>query len=558
MKKVVQTALVIIFIFLIGLYFYHHKNELFLLGNINPADLGVLFFLSLLIILAHAVNVWLILKDIGLKGMKTLSWIGIFFVSRFINFHITQCRALYMALKLKQDYGFSFTKSIGAFVYLTWFYTLTALLFCAAALFFFEFKDIGVFLLLCGGFLAILAIPPAVDASSKKLHLRHERLRWIQERVGDILEYHNNIMRKPALVALLTLFALLQFALYCALVYVGFTSIHVQTSPAHTTLFTVILIMSRFYNIVPNNLGLTELICGYFSESFTGTYSTGILVSGLVRVVDYMLVGIIALFFLPDFSFFKKTKVDPNALRRIAAPIHRFLRYKLYQWRHPCLEKDFLACHRLAYRYTLTTNERMLALYNAVKHVTQNNVRGDFVECGVYQGGSSMVAAQALYYQNDTSRKIYMYDTYEGMTEPSEHDINIRDSKAYNRYVKSKTNAGSTWCYAGLPEVQANMRKTDYPENQFVYVMGKVEETILQTLPDSIAILRLDTDWYESTLHELKYLYPLLSTNGILILDDYGYWKGAKKAVDEYMKQHNITEELREIDASGRYLIKKG
>ena len=74
--------------------------------------------------------------------------------------------------------------------------------------------------------------------------------------------------------------------------------------------------------------------------------------------------------------------------------------------------------------------------------------------------------------------------------------------------------------------------------------------------PDKIALLRLDTDWYESTKHELLHLYPILAMHGLLILDDYGIWAGCQKAVDEYFSERKIKIFLSRIDDSCRAAIK--
>ena len=75
--------------------------------------------------------------------------------------------------------------------------------------------------------------------------------------------------------------------------------------------------------------------------------------------------------------------------------------------------------------------------------------------------------------------------------------------------------------------------------------------------PPSIALLRLDTDWYESTYHELVHLYPRLSVGGILIIDDYGYWQGARRAVDRYFAEQGTRVFLSRIDETGRLAVKQ-
>lgn len=182
----------------------------------------------------------------------------------------------------------------------------------------------------------------------------------------------------------------------------------------------------------------------------------------------------------------------------------------------------------------MTSDEKMYALYGALQHVVKMGVLGDVVECGVWRGGSAMLAALTLARLGDTSRTIWLYDTYEGMSEPTRLDVNRFGARASDLLDNLDRSAGeqNTWAFATLDDVRANMQSTGYPRIRFV--KGKVEDTIPGELPERISLLRLDTDWYESTRHELVHLWPRLEQGGVLILDDYGWWDGARRAVDEY------------------------
>jgi len=208
--------------------------------------------------------------------------------------------------------------------------------------------------------------------------------------------------------------------------------------------------------------------------------------------------------------------------------------------------------------YTMTTPERIASLCNAVNHLVKNNIQGDFVECGVWRGGSTMAAIDTLIKNGDTSREIYLYDTFEGMSEPTEHDKVFTGTAADELMSSSdREDATSVWCYSALDEVQKNVGTLKYPAAKVHYVKGKVEDSIPQTLPGKIALLRLDTDWYESTAHELKHLYPLLVPGGVIIIDDYGHWEGARKAVDEYIEAEKLPLLLNRIDYTGRIGVKQ-
>ncbi|MBB6001964.1 TylF/MycF/NovP-related O-methyltransferase [Arcicella rosea] len=215
----------------------------------------------------------------------------------------------------------------------------------------------------------------------------------------------------------------------------------------------------------------------------------------------------------------------------------------------------FLSIYKQCKPYTMTSIERMYALYNAVRYTVHNNIEGDFVECGVWRGGSSMMIALTLLSLKVKDRKILLYDTFEGMSEPTENDVDFKGGGAdslLKQNIENKQN--SVWCLADLQDVQNNMTLTQYPLKNIQFIKGKVEETIPKSISEKIALLRLDTDWYESTAHELKYLYPILVQKGVLIIDDYGHWEGCKKAVDEYFSHNTLL--LNRIDYTGRIAIK--
>lgn len=221
-------------------------------------------------------------------------------------------------------------------------------------------------------------------------------------------------------------------------------------------------------------------------------------------------------------------------------------------------ESEFLDIYALCKPFTMTSIERMFALYTAVRYVVDSKTPGNFVECGVWKGGSSMMIAKVLANSNITDRKIYMYDTFEGMSAPGEFDKSIDDETAAQQMKNSsKADQESVWCYAPIDEVRQNMAKTGLPASQTVLVQGMIENTLKAGAhADGISLLRLDTDWYESTRHELEHLYPRLAPNGVLMIDDYGHWQGCRKAVDEYFAAEKINLLLSRVDYTGRMAIK--
>lgn len=207
--------------------------------------------------------------------------------------------------------------------------------------------------------------------------------------------------------------------------------------------------------------------------------------------------------------------------------------------------------------YTQTSPERIASLCEATRYVVRAKIPGAIVECGVWRGGSMMAVIRTLLETGDMSRDLFLYDTFEGMPEPGAEDVTYTGTPAsiLMRHG-SKDDPSSVWCYAPLDAVTLAVGSIGYPEEKIHFVQGKVEETIPQHAPEQIALLRLDTDWYESTRHELLHLYPRLSKGGVLVIDDYGHWKGSRQAVDEWLAHAGTNIFLNRIDYTGRVAVK--
>ncbi len=207
--------------------------------------------------------------------------------------------------------------------------------------------------------------------------------------------------------------------------------------------------------------------------------------------------------------------------------------------------------------HTQTSPERIASLCEATRYVVKAKIPGAIVECGVWRGGSMMAVIRTLLEAGDRSRDLFLCDTFEGMPEPGANDV-TREGTPASVLMRdaSKDDTGSIWCYASLDEVKRNVGEMGYPREKLHFVQGKVEDTIPGSAPAQIALLRLDTDWYESTRHELIHLYPRLSAGGVLIVDDYGHWQGSRRAVDEWIAQAGVRILLNRIDYTGRVAVK--
>jgi hypothetical protein len=222
------------------------------------------------------------------------------------------------------------------------------------------------------------------------------------------------------------------------------------------------------------------------------------------------------------------------------------------------LDPEFWPLYDACQPYTMTSVARLYALYKATQYIARRGIPGDMIECGVWRGGSMMMIALALQAFGAADRRLFCFDTFEGMPPPSLFDVRHSDSIPASTILSSTSKDESSvyWAISSLETVRSNLTTTRYPMHLINYVVGRVEATIPRCLPERIALLRLDTDWYESTKHEMLHGYPRISPGGIIMIDDYGFWRGARQAVDEYLAETGARLLLNRIDETGRIAIK--
>lgn len=249
--------------------------------------------------------------------------------------------------------------------------------------------------------------------------------------------------------------------------------------------------------------------------------------------------------------------IGAGALNVLLKPIKRAIRSKPKNVRKlvPEISDSEAALLQKYQAHTMTSPERQWALISSVKYINRGKLDGAIVECGVWRGGN-MLIAKDLCRSAGAQRDIYLFDTFTGMSEPTAKDVSLSNNAAVNEYDGRKRDGYVDWDYASLADVQNSFRQAGLADGRVHFIQGKVEETLTaaSNLPEKIALLRLDTDWYESTKIELEILYPRLVRGGVLIIDDYGHWQGARKAVDEYFRGVNVL--MHRIDYTARMLIK--
>lgn len=196
--------------------------------------------------------------------------------------------------------------------------------------------------------------------------------------------------------------------------------------------------------------------------------------------------------------------------------------------------------------HTIVSLERAYATYKACRHVARYRIAGDFAECGVFKGGMTMLAAHVFGTYEHRTRHLWLYDTFEGMTPATEFDGDA--AAVYDRSIVA----------ADVDLVRANLATVEYPSHRLHFVEGDVCKTLAEpkNLPDSIAVLRLDTDWYDSTKTELEVLYERVVPGGVILCDDYGFWQGARIAVDEFIERLPYPIYLSRTDQAGVEFVK--
>ncbi|MHB1534375.1 MAG: TylF/MycF/NovP-related O-methyltransferase [Acidimicrobiales bacterium] len=209
--------------------------------------------------------------------------------------------------------------------------------------------------------------------------------------------------------------------------------------------------------------------------------------------------------------------------------------------------------YQAARPYTLTSHERVFALREAIRYLVRAEIQGAILECGVWRGGSMFVVAKTLVEMGASDRDLYLFDTFDSTPPPGEEDVDVWGTPARDFYAAASTTPG--YAYLPVESVRDLILGTGYPSDHVHFVKGMVEDTIPRSSPNTLALCRLDTDWYGSTAHEMRHLFPRITPGGVLLIDDYGHFQGARRAVDEYFESRQIALLLNRLDFTGRLAV---
>lgn len=211
---------------------------------------------------------------------------------------------------------------------------------------------------------------------------------------------------------------------------------------------------------------------------------------------------------------------------------------------------------------TMLPMSRLFDAYDAVATINAENLAGDVVECGVWNGGCVGLMAISHQRHSGPQRKFHLFDSFEGLPQPSSHDTEVVDGfNAENHSVGSQDGLVAIGACAGISQPAVEKFLVDrlgLPREQFVFHVGWFEETVpsAATAIDKIALLRIDGDWYSSTKVCLDNLFDKVVPNGVIIIDDYGTFSGCRKAVDDFLEAAGIRPEIHHSDQDCIYFRK--
>jgi O-methyltransferase len=220
---------------------------------------------------------------------------------------------------------------------------------------------------------------------------------------------------------------------------------------------------------------------------------------------------------------------------------------------------------RLVRSHTMLPYRRLITLYQQAVFCEKNEIQGSYVECGTWKGGAIGLMALANLQHATVRRDLHLFDSFEGLPEPDEA-IDGEKAAQFARDLGARANgklAPLEGAFGSVGTLEINKQLLEkvvgYDTNHLHYYKGWFQDTLPRHAADvgDIAILRLDGDWYSSQSVCLDYLYDKVVSGGFVIIDDYGWFDGDRRAVDEFMQRKQIRAFLNHIDNAGRYWIKR-
>ncbi len=219
----------------------------------------------------------------------------------------------------------------------------------------------------------------------------------------------------------------------------------------------------------------------------------------------------------------------------VKGTIKRYVSKRFGHWAAPWTKPHIMGLVERVRPYTMSDPARLAMLYGLVEELNSTGIQGDIVECGVCQGGSSAMMAFAA--REFPARKMWLYDTFEGIPPATEKD-GAYATEFTGAWKGSDQDAKEALAVAGFPDDRVVLRK------------GVFAETFKADLPGPISLLHIDADWHDSVLLALETLYSHVVPGGYVVLDDFGYWEGCRRAFYEFCGSRHIEPVLERNGAS--------
>lgn len=310
----VVFQLVTIALFVVAIVFFMHKYsaDISSLRRLSVTDIASIGAWSFISYTAYAGAVYIILIDLGLRKLGPIAWLRIYFVSRLVNLFVTQGGNIYRLVVLKKKYDFAYTNTIGVTVFLIWINALIAVMFSLYTLITMQ-QSIQIaglsFLGWCVLLLIVLVTIPSFVALFAKLT---RRSRVAQSRFTlpllRIAEFFVGTMKKFRLFVTVSLLSITHFCFFVGVNYFSFLAIEVDAPLDVVLVFTAAFVFTRYINIVPGNIGVSELAGGLMSEYMGVGFGNGLVVSGIVRMVEVLMILLTGLIYgkFVALSYFKQ------------------------------------------------------------------------------------------------------------------------------------------------------------------------------------------------------------------------------------------------------------
>lgn len=193
------------------------------------------------------------------------------------------------------------------------------------------------------------------------------------------------------------------------------------------------------------------------------------------------------------------------------------------------------------YAHTMVGKKRLENVLYCVEQILKNGIQGDFIETGVWRGGSTIFMRAILKAYDVHDKSVWVADSFEGLPVPNEQEYPVDKGDIHHTFDELKVT---------LDSVKNNFSKYDLLDDQVKFLKGWFKDTLPSAPIEKLSLVRLDGDMYESTMDAIVNLYPKLSDGGFLIVDDYCI-DNCKKAITDYRTSNNIKDEIIDIDGTG-------